>query len=403
MKQHAWIIILALLMAFMRPLSALDRIALDSGEVFECEIVSQTRESITYRRDGVTAAVDKTQVKKIELDIEVDKYLNAALTSDDMQQKENYLRRSIETFPGRSRSRAELAVLLLVSGKRDEAKSLIAGRSGADIDVVRALVELTDGRPRRALRTLGSVDARALDDIMRSRAAVIRAIALALTGDTAAAQTNLALARTASSEAAAALLRDLSGGKTPGDLRRELENAERDGRNTVAAASFTAFLAAPAAVPAEVFAAALKRDLENARPFSLSLEALGGSLVTVLFDWQFIAPFAIGAAAGFDYAVNNTNGSNYHQFLFNASVYGAYRIIASEHDMFTLDARLHAGVSIYTIPQIGYTLPALELTPSVQAGMYNAYLVLSGIIMLPLDGGGIEFIPQLGIGYRLRF
>lgn len=92
-------------------LTALDRITVDDGSTVECTIISQSAESVTFEVNGEQRTLPKSDIKNIELDIDVDKFYNAAVNENDREKKKRYLKRSIELFPASKKNRELLAAI----------------------------------------------------------------------------------------------------------------------------------------------------------------------------------------------------------------------------------------------------------------------------------------------------
>ncbi|MBI4977278.1 MAG: PEGA domain-containing protein [Spirochaetes bacterium] len=230
------------------PLLAKDRITLDNGDIIECSIVSQTNDMLTYAQNGVQKQLDKSKLKKLELDIDIDKYYLAAMQESDPKLKLLYLRKSKTHFPENTKSRAQLSQLLVLKGERKEAAELCSNQNVPEFAVSRALIALTEGRANDAIDTLSGIDETKLEDSDRAALVVTRSFAAAFTGDTAGAVSNLAQAKIQAPEQSAALIRSLTGGKSPAEYRKTLESAVS---NTNAAANVLAVagLMQPPAVP----------------------------------------------------------------------------------------------------------------------------------------------------------
>ncbi|MBI4977381.1 MAG: hypothetical protein HZC28_07870 [Spirochaetes bacterium] len=396
--------ILALIICAACFVDAADRIILDDGTVIVGKVISQTKESVTYQKDGTTAVVEKARIKKLELDVEVDKYYLAAVDESSADKKIMYLLRSIEQFPDSERSRAMLARLYLLRNETVQADALIKGRRGDLYSVERGIAAVRAGRPRTALRDLSEADERRLDERQVIDRAVGMSLALALTGDFSGARAALDRLGDKKTEAGRSF-RELAYDQPIGSFVRALTALDEARKKGLPAATneLYRYILPAGADAAEIAQRIALDEREHQRRFGVSLEAGGGNLVTVLLDWNFSGPFSVGMSAGFDHWQENISNVTVRQTLMNCSVFAAYRVIGSPHEMYSIDVRLHAGYSfLYLAPPFDTLSHALELTPSAVAGVYNVYAVVSCLVFFPVSGGP-ALLPQLGIGYRFDF
>ena len=80
-------------------LYAMDRITFADGQTIQCKITKQTKEEITYVKDGKETTVRKSDIYKTELDIEEDKFYKAAAGLRDTDKRIKYLAQSMKSFP----------------------------------------------------------------------------------------------------------------------------------------------------------------------------------------------------------------------------------------------------------------------------------------------------------------
>ncbi|MEK6795268.1 MAG: hypothetical protein AABZ39_10850 [Spirochaetota bacterium] len=380
---------------------AADRIVLENNEIIECTVLSQTKDTVTYEKNGQSTTIEKSQIKKLELDTEVDKYYRAARETSDNAKRILYLEKSVAQFPNSGTNRLFLVKTYLSMGSVEKADAAASG-GGNESRLAQGLVRLKEGRPRAAARHLASVDVTRIDPSDAACRDIALSIARALSGKLDGARAALIDAgkRDTADDGLAILTKGVSISEYDNALS-QLETSAA-AKRPIATNSMVRF-AAGTSSPGEKFLQNLRDDArEDNKRYDLCFEAGGGNLITILFDWRFLAPFSAGAAVGFDYGQEQTNGLFIDQYLFNGSVYGSWEFLKA--DYFSLETRLHFGVSFLYLAPSTYGSFALELTPSIIAvSTINVYLIVSSIFMLTLSDVSFAWVPQIGLGYRLSF
>lgn len=396
MKCGLYLFLLAALLAH-----AADRIILENNEIIECSITAQTKDNVTYVRNGQTVTLEKSQIKKIELDTEVDKYLRAARETKDIAKRITYLERSVAQFPNNETNRLMLVQDYLTIGAVEKADAV--ARDGADASrLAQGLIRLKEGKPRKAARLLSSVDISRIESEDAACRDIALSIARALSGRFDAARASFVDAQ--KHDGAADGLQILANNASIAEYDNALSELERAARAKLPAATNSMIRFASGTLsPGEKFMKNLLDDArEDNKNFDLCFEAAGGNLITVLFDWRFVAPFSAGVAVGFDFNQERTNGLFIDQYLFNGSVYGAWEFFTS--DLLTLETRMHFGLSFLYLAPSTYGSWSMEITPSViVVSPINVYLLFNSIFMLAFSDMSFAWVPQIGLGYRLSF
>ncbi|MBI4976977.1 MAG: hypothetical protein HZC28_05810 [Spirochaetes bacterium] len=148
-----------------------------------------------------------------------------------------------------------------------------------------------------------------------------------------------------------------------------------------------------------VKASEVKQPVDSSvRSWALSLEAGNGAIIGTTLEYRF-GLFGIGAGAGFDYSIERIVAVDYPILFFSGSAIAFFHFL-DESD-FIIDGRLRAGYSfLQTLTAVATYGGGIELTPEVLLGVYNIYAIGSCVFLFSKE---INIIPQIGIGYRLRF
>lgn len=104
-------------------LFAIDQIELENGTILLVEIIGQDAETITYQKEGGTFTIDKAQVKGLKLNVEVDKYLQRAISETNAEKKEIFLQKSI-SIHSNSQSKKILTDYYVETLQHDKALTL---------------------------------------------------------------------------------------------------------------------------------------------------------------------------------------------------------------------------------------------------------------------------------------
>lgn len=403
-----------LLAVFPSASHAADRIEFENGLSIECAILSQTGDAVLYEKDGVQKAVEKTEIKRIELDVGIDKYLRAARLTTDTAKRVLYFERSIQAYGENPVTRQGLFYAYLADGQlaKAEAQLFTAGPNDA---VARALIIMKAGRPRTALHHLRGLEAFHLSPSERRHEKAARAFSLGMLGDLDGA---LAAMRDLTNQDGGALAPlPFTAEATTGQLLRALEGLKRPGGAAGSNDSAALFrMLSGSREPSPAFVAAVREERQSLvdspvaraavaakkRPFAFAVELGSGSLASFSVGWTPARRFALGLVAGFDVGKSTTLEQNLDQVLWNAGVWGAWN--ALKLGAFNFDLRLSVGYLDLSLPLSGTREGAWEITPAmVLVTPLRFYVTVSLLCLLPTFGPPIDPVPQFGMGYRFPF
>ena len=134
-----------------------------------------------------------------------------------------------------------------------------------------------------------------------------------------------------------------------------------------------------------------------------SAEIGTGNILSVVVARKISANLDIGLGAGFDPFIASSGDTKNSFWLFSANVCSEYRFAVKEG--VELSGRVQAGVDTLTARAGGMASAnparAFDITPALLGGYRNVYAALSGVFMFADQG--FSFIPQLGVGYKVRF
>ncbi|MBI4977102.1 MAG: hypothetical protein HZC28_06435 [Spirochaetes bacterium] len=134
------------------------------------------------------------------------------------------------------------------------------------------------------------------------------------------------------------------------------------------------------------------------KSWAVSFEAGNGAIAGINGELRW-GILGAGIAAGFDYSQEKIAENDYALIFISGSAFGIIHLLGES--VFILDGRLRFGYNyLYVAGDSAVPSGGLEVTPEILIGAYNIYLMGSGSIIFSKR---VNFIPQIGVGYRIRF
>lgn len=395
---------------FAALLPAIDRITLDDGTTVDCRIIRQSDNDIVYQKDGKNVTVKKTSVAEIVLDFGVDKYYLAANSAKTLEERTNYLVRSVEHFSNADYNRIALARIYIGQQRLDAAEELLKDRKNPVSITLMASIDIRNGRFAEAEQRLANVNPGTLSDSVASLYALVKCSCFAQRGDNEGVLAALEKAKQKYPNGYQSQFTWLfPSEKLETYKEKVVERVEKKRRYEAALAK-----TAEAAI---VTNEAPKPPVKKAPQWCAGIETLNGYLGSV-YGQYFFGPVGVGAGAGLDYS----SGSSADGFAGYVRGHTAAilrrpestNIPAANAVLLHLDVQSMSGIMIFANLQlavrakIGINLlwhgtsfsQCIEASPEILAGVYGFYLVQSWSFVFT---NPLTVVPQAGIGYRFTF
>jgi hypothetical protein len=356
----------------------------------------------------VRKTIDKSEVRRLEMDIEIDKYLRAALLSEDPERRVFYLEKSIEKHPASSKTRRLMFHSYLANCQIEKAES-VESLYGGDAAVALGILELKRGRLSQAKSILEKALRHRLSVQDSSSARAALAFSLAMLSDLDGAAKSLkSLSNTEGLSSPIPFTARATVGSVLGMVQAFRHSRTEDRHSN--AMAFLRHLNDPIGLQTNVLEEFLRErervdTLErpattNTRRMSLSIEILGGGLFSLAWDLDRRAPWSLGLAAGMDTEIAAIPDSGAGPTLVYASVFAKWNPLAKRVSSFLFGTRFHVGASVFSMPGAS-PVAALEFNPSLQVGFIYLYITFSLLALISFSGVDPALFPQIGFGYRI--
>jgi len=141
---------------------SLDKITFSDNSIVFCKIIEQTKEYLVYIKGDQELSALKVDVRVVELDYDMDKFFKASMKLVDVDKKEDYIKKSLTSFPDAKYNKIGYLKVLFLKNNFAIAEKYLADKKEPVFVIYKSFITFKNSGPDAALKEIKNVKVRDL-------------------------------------------------------------------------------------------------------------------------------------------------------------------------------------------------------------------------------------------------